>query len=144
MKKVYSAGGVVFYKDSILLLKKNNGDWVLPKGKIESGESKNETALREVGEEAGVEGQILDYIGNINYKFKNVWSQYKLIEKNVYWFMMTAENTSCKPQKEEGFVVAQYIPMEKALKQAKYIDERKIIKKAISIYKEKYLKEDKA
>ncbi len=138
MKKVYSAGGVVFYKDSILLLKKNNGDWVLPKGKIESGETKDETALREVGEEAGVHGEILDYIGSISYKFKNVWSQYKLIEKNVYWYIMKSKDDSCTPQREEGFVVAKYIPMDKALSQAKYIDERKIIRKAISIYRDKY------
>ncbi len=138
MKKVYSAGGVVFFKDNILLLKKNNGDWVLPKGRIESGESKDETALREVCEEAGAEAEIIEYIGNICYKFKNVWSQYKLVEKNVYWYLMKTTNKCCKPQREEGFVIAKYVHMDKALKIAKYVDERKIIRKAISLYKEKY------
>jgi len=46
-----SAGGIVFFKNSILMLKKFNGDWVLPKGRVEENESLKETALREVYEE---------------------------------------------------------------------------------------------
>lgn len=42
---------VVLLGNAILLLRKYNGDWVLPKGKIESGESHEEAALREVKEE---------------------------------------------------------------------------------------------
>ena len=33
-----SAGGVVVFGNAILLLKKYNGDWVLPKGRIERKE----------------------------------------------------------------------------------------------------------
>jgi 8-oxo-dGTP pyrophosphatase MutT (NUDIX family) len=33
-----SAGGIVFFKNSILMLKKFNGDWVLPKGRVEKDE----------------------------------------------------------------------------------------------------------
>ena len=39
MREEQSAGGVVLLGNAILLLRKYNGDWVLPKGKIESGES---------------------------------------------------------------------------------------------------------
>jgi len=41
-----SAGGVVVFGNAILLLKKYNGDWVLPKGRIEKGEEVEATALR--------------------------------------------------------------------------------------------------
>jgi 8-oxo-dGTP pyrophosphatase MutT (NUDIX family) len=37
--------------------------WVLPKGHIEPGESPEQAALREVREEAGIEGQIVAPIG---------------------------------------------------------------------------------
>ena len=39
MKKLTSSGGVVYFNNSILLLKKINGDWVLPKGGVEQGET---------------------------------------------------------------------------------------------------------
>ena len=39
MREEQSAGGVVLLGNAILLLRKYNGDWVLPKGKIEPGES---------------------------------------------------------------------------------------------------------
>jgi bis(5'-nucleosidyl)-tetraphosphatase len=37
--------------------------WVLPKGRIEPGEAEEETALREVREEAGVDGCIVASLG---------------------------------------------------------------------------------
>ncbi len=37
--------------------------WVLPKGRIESGEAEEETALREVREEAGVDSRIVARLG---------------------------------------------------------------------------------
>ena len=37
--------------------------WVLPKGTVEDGESYKETALREVKEESGANGNIIKYIG---------------------------------------------------------------------------------
>ena len=48
MREEISAGGVVLFGNAILLLRKFNGDWVLPKGRIEAGEQKKEAALREV------------------------------------------------------------------------------------------------
>ena len=46
--RVLSSGGVIINNNLILLLKKYNGDYVLPKGRIERGESIQEAALREV------------------------------------------------------------------------------------------------
>lgn len=59
-----SAGGVVYRKtgDSYeFLIGKHSGyhKWVLPKGLVERGESQMEAAIREVGEEVGVEAKIV-------------------------------------------------------------------------------------
>ena len=64
-KEERSAGGVVYRKIEgkyEFLLGKHSGyhKWVLPKGLIESGETQMEAAVREVGEEVGVEAQIVD------------------------------------------------------------------------------------
>ena len=63
MREEVSAGGVVLFGNTILLLRKFNGDWVLPKRKVEEGENNQEAALREVSEETGVKADILKYLG---------------------------------------------------------------------------------
>lgn len=45
MREEVSAGGVVLFGNAILLLRKFNGDWVLPKGKVEEGENRQEEHL---------------------------------------------------------------------------------------------------
>ncbi len=139
MERVYSAGGVVFYKKSILLLKKENGSWVLPKGHIEIGEKKEEAALREVHEEAGVKAEILEYLDYIEYTFKDFRRNNILVHKNVSWFVMLSNSDEKKPQTEEGFIEAAYIAIKDAPKFARHNDERKIIEKAISIFESKYI-----
>ena len=75
MREEVSAGGVVLFGNAILLLRKFNGDWVLPKGKVEEGENRQEAALREVLEETGVKADILKYLGEIHYTFKENWDE---------------------------------------------------------------------
>ena len=99
MKHVTSAGGVVFLGKKVLLLRKINGDWVLPKGKIEAGETPDQTAVREVFEETGIHGEILHFLGETAYQFKNMWSNHEVIDKNVIWYVMTARSIKLKPLK---------------------------------------------
>ena len=68
-----SAGGVVIYDNAILLLRKYNGDWVLPKGRIEKDEKIKEAALREVKEETGTQAEVIKYLGEIHYTYKENW-----------------------------------------------------------------------
>lgn len=131
MKEI-SAGGIVVYRNSALLLKKFNGDYVLPKGKVEKGETLEETAIREVYEEAGVKGRIVEYLGEINYSYRNI-RRGRLIRKTVHWFLMTAEVINPKPQRSEGFVEAQLAPIEKAVEILKFVDERMMLEEALSL-----------
>lgn len=131
MIEIVSAGGVVYKENTILMLQKKNGDWVLPKGRIEKGETLEITALREVKEETNVDAVILDYIGNTTYKFSNYWTHYKVVSKTVSWYLMQAKNYDLIPLRAEGFTNAKFLPTKMASKCAKYNDERKIIDKAI-------------
>jgi len=133
VKKVFSAGGVVFLKNSILMLQKINGDWVLPKGKIETNETSEATAMREVREEAGIKTKIISPIGETSYKFKNYWSNNHVIEKNVVWYLMKALSSTPHPQREEGFIDSKFIHVNNVVQLAKYDDERDILMKALEI-----------
>ncbi|RKD33402.1 NUDIX hydrolase [Thermohalobacter berrensis] len=132
MKEEISSGGVVVFGNAILLLRKYNGDWVLPKGKVEEGETLRQTAAREVYEEGGVKAKIIKYLGKIQYTFRNNRDEEELIQKTVHWFLMEAKNMECIPLKEEGFIDAKFIHVNRVVELAKYVDEKRIIEKAIN------------
>jgi len=127
-----SSGGVVVFGNTILLLKKYNGDWVLPKGRLEVGESIKTAALREVMEESGVKGEILEYLGAIHYNYRNLKKD-EIVSKTVHWYLMKSNNMECKPLKKEGFVDAMFVHIEKAKRLVRYTDERNIIIKGLEL-----------
>lgn len=130
MRREISAGGVVVFGNAILLLRKYNGDWVLPKGRVEENENLDHAAMREVHEESGVKAELIKYLGDIKYSYEYGWANREKVAKTVHWFLMRSKNMSCIPQKKEGFIEAKYIHMNRASEIAKYDDEKKIIKKA--------------
>jgi 8-oxo-dGTP pyrophosphatase MutT (NUDIX family) len=84
IKYLYSSGGVIFRKsddhfDVGLIATKNRTVWTLPKGIIDKDESPEMAAVREIQEETGLTGSIVDKLG----------------EKS-YWFYLKDENAKCK------------------------------------------------
>jgi 8-oxo-dGTP pyrophosphatase MutT (NUDIX family) len=136
VREEISSGGVVVFGNAILLLRKYNGDWVLPKGKVEEEEDTSTAAVREVLEEGGVKAEVVKYLGKIHYSFKNSWQNHEIVNKTVHWYLMKARNMDCNPQREEGFIEARFVHMNRATELAKYDDERDIISKAIQDMKE--------
>jgi 8-oxo-dGTP pyrophosphatase MutT (NUDIX family) len=121
-----SSGGVVIFGNTILLLKKFNGDWVLPKGKVEKNESIKHAALREVLEESGVKAEITKYIGMVHYKYKNL-KEDEMVYKTVHWYLMKTNSMDCTPQKKEGFIDALFVHIDKARDLVRYQDEKDMI-----------------
>lgn len=136
LKQVTSAGGVVFLGKKVLLLRKINGDWVLPKGKIEAGETPDQTAVREVFEETGIHAEISTFLGETAYQFKNMWSNHEVIDKNVFWYVMTARSIKLKPLREEGFVDAKFVDYFQINDYLRYEDELSIVHKGFQLLQE--------
>ena len=70
----YSAGGLVFDdhgRVAIIARHSRSGhlEWCLPKGHIEKGETPQQTAVREVHEETGILGGVVESIATIDYWF---------------------------------------------------------------------------
>jgi 8-oxo-dGTP pyrophosphatase MutT (NUDIX family) len=104
--KVIEAAGGVVYNDNKILSIFRRGNWDLPKGKIEKGESKNEAAVREVQEETGIK-QI-----EIQELITTTYHTYVLKEKRVlkvsYWYKMKTEEINLIPQTEEDIEIAEW------------------------------------
>ena len=82
---IQAAGGVVVRDGRVLLVHRaRHGDWSLPKGKLEPGESWEEAALREVEEETGVRARLGAYLGETHYEVDDG-------PKTVRWWAMTTD-----------------------------------------------------
>lgn len=135
VKQVRSAGGVVFRRDSgaarVLLLKHTSGKWMLPKGTIESGETPEEVALREVREETGLSNvRIVADLGEERYYF--FWrSEDSYYDKTVRYFLLEfLGGEEPAPQAEEGFVACEWVPPDEAMERIKYKETREVVRRA--------------
>jgi mutator protein MutT len=76
LSDVAEAGGIVVRSDDagtprflIVTAKDNPSHWIFPKGHIEHGESAEQTAVREVREETGVEATPRTFLGTTQFTF---------------------------------------------------------------------------
>ena len=141
MREEISAGGVVLFGNAILLLRKFNGDWVLPKGKVEEGENNEEAALREVARRNWSKSRNL----KISWEkyiilLKKTGMKIRSVHKTVFWYLMQSKNMDTIPQKEEGFVDAKFIHIDRVVDLARYDDEKEIIKVALKEIKKRLKK----
>lgn len=98
---IVAAGGLVRNKKGKVLFIYRNNKWDLPKGKLDKGESIEMAAIREVEEETGVQGLVIeDHLKTTYHIFKRD-GEYRL--KKVYWFTMkTKFKGDLEPQLNEG------------------------------------------
>lgn len=110
--EVNAAGGLIRNPEGGVLVIKRNGLWDLPKGKVEQGESIEETAVREVMEECGIPApQISRLLCMTDHTYH---MDGKFILKHTYWYAMDlAEKTVPVPQTEEGITEALWIPADR-------------------------------
>ena len=100
-KVVYAGGGLVVNPTKEILFIFRSNVWDLPKGRVEKGESIEETAIREVEEECGVKGLTLikPLIVTYHLFYMDNIQQMKVTD----WFLMDIDyNEQLTPQLEEG------------------------------------------
>ena len=130
-----SSGGVIFRKakendvEIALVAVKEGKVWSLPKGIVEKGEETSETAVREVREETGLNGRIIDALGEINYWYF-VREENIKCRKKVYFYLMEYVSGDTD---DHDFEVdeAGWFPLEIALEKVSYKGDRMVIEKAI-------------
>jgi 8-oxo-dGTP pyrophosphatase MutT (NUDIX family) len=110
---------------------KPKGVWALPKGLIDPGESAQETALREVTEETGVEGEPVAKLGDIRYVY--TWDGERIF-KIVSFFLVRYRHgriDDVPPAHRHEVAEARWLPLEEAPRLLAYKGEKEMAEKAL-------------
>lgn len=133
MKEVMAAGGILFREnednpDPEVLLIFRRGVWDLPKGKLDTGESIEECARREVSEEVGC--SYPEIHGSLNNTYHEYEEDHQRIGKTTHWFAMTLldDNEKLQPEEKEGIKKLAWVPIAEALEQVGYNNLVNVIK----------------
>ncbi|WP_350356229.1 deoxyribose-phosphate aldolase [Cohnella hashimotonis] len=109
-----SAGGVVYRQNGgkieIQMIEDRFGKTTLAKGKMEPGETIEETALREIMEETGIRGDIRSPLSVIRYQYEA--ADRATVQKEVHYYLVEAGEGTLQAQVEEIKGVAWYSPAE--------------------------------
>jgi 8-oxo-dGTP diphosphatase len=138
IKRKVSAGGVIYRKkdssvEIALIAVKGGHVWCLPKGIIDKGETPEIAAEREVSEETGLQGSIIEKLGEINYWYY-IKEEEARCRKTVHFFLIEYESGDISQHDFEVDLVS-WFPIDDALKKASYKGEQEIIEKAKEILK---------
>jgi 8-oxo-dGTP pyrophosphatase MutT (NUDIX family) len=126
-----SAGGVVVSAErerpSLVVGMRRRGrdgaTWTLPKGTPDPGESTEQTALREVAEETGLEVRIVGPLPSIEYAFVQDGTR---IEKTVHYFLMEPTGGDLSRHDHE-FVKVRWVPFDEASALLSFQTERDLV-----------------
>lgn len=104
----------------------SDGVWGLPKGTPDPGETLEQTALREVREETGLEVEIVDKIGVIEYWFSRERVRY---HKFVHYFLMVSTGGDTESHDVE-YDRIEWVPIDAALRKLSFKNETDTVTKA--------------
>jgi 8-oxo-dGTP pyrophosphatase MutT (NUDIX family) len=153
--RAFSAGGVVFRLPTILPALEVNAEtapastsppptsalagvevvlvgylrdetWTLPKGTPKEGETVEETALREVREETGIQARIVGDLGSIQYSFGRRGVRY---DKEVRHFLMEATGGDVSLHDAE-YDEARWFGLTEAARRLTYANETEVVRRA--------------
>ena len=108
LPNVIAGGGKVYNDNGEVLFIYRNDKWDLPKGKAESKETIDKTAIREVEEETGINGLSIIKPLEMTYHIFKRNGKYKI--KVTYWFEMHSNyDGPLLPQQEEGITKVEWL-----------------------------------
>ena len=133
VRDAMAAGGVVVrgsgdHLEVVLTGRDSDRTWVFPKGTPEAGESVEETAIREVSEETGLDVEILRPIGQIEYWFAVPGQR---VHKVVHFFLMRALGGDVSRHDHE-YDEVRWMPIDEARRLLSYDTYREMLDRAIA------------
>jgi 8-oxo-dGTP pyrophosphatase MutT (NUDIX family) len=111
---------------------KEPGVWALPKGIIGDGEKPDETALREVAEETGVEGRLVRKLGDVRYVYS--WAGERVFKVVSFYLLRYSRGRlgDLPPATAHEVAEARWLPLNEAPRLLAYKGEREMAEKALA------------
>jgi len=100
--------------------------WSMPKGHVEPGEAFDSTAEREVWEETGIRGEVIEELGVIDYWFVSDGTR---IHKTVHHHLLRYVDGDLNDEDPEVTQVM-WVPVDTLVERLAYADERKLARRA--------------
>ena len=137
VRNATAAGGVVVRGSGddlevVLAGRQRDRTWVFPKGTPDRGETVEETAVREVREETGLEVRIVRPIGAIEYSFAVPGER---VHKLVHFFLMTAHGGDLS-QHDHEYDDVRWVRVVEARKLLSYDTYRDMLDRALAALRE--------
>ena len=134
MVREFSAGGVcvrrIDGRDHVAAIRVKGGKVLaLPKGNIDRGESPEEAARREVREEAGVDGEVVQKLGDVEYWY--VRRGGTRVFKNVAFFLLRYLSGDVEDHDHE-VDSAEWVPLDDAERLLQYKGEKQMAAAALT------------
>ncbi|MFT7615229.1 MAG: bis(5'-nucleosidyl)-tetraphosphatase [Candidatus Woesearchaeota archaeon] len=119
-----SCGAIIIHGKNILIIKdKRANNWSFPKGRVQAEETPQQTAIREVKEEVGLDINIIKGFCEVS-KFHIG----KAVDKTVYYFLAIVETDKIIRQEKE-IAIAQWVPLSEVENYLRFDNGKRIIKK---------------
>jgi 8-oxo-dGTP pyrophosphatase MutT (NUDIX family) len=137
MRRELSAGGVLVRRirgrpmlAAIRPQGKAPGIWVLPKGNLEDGEPPGDAAVREVWEETGVHGRLVEKLGDVKYVY--TWDGERIFKIVSFYLLRAGRGRIGEIEEEMRVEVAEarWLPLDEAPRLLAYGGEREMAAKA--------------
>jgi 8-oxo-dGTP pyrophosphatase MutT (NUDIX family) len=110
--EIEAGGGLVKNEKEEYLFIFRRGSWDLPKGKIESNETKREASLREVEEETGLKKMtIIKKLLVTRHTYRS--NVGKRIIKKSHWYLIEAKKVNLIPQTSEDIERAEWMSLDR-------------------------------
>jgi 8-oxo-dGTP pyrophosphatase MutT (NUDIX family) len=111
--------------------------WALPKGLVGEGESPADTALREVTEETGVRGRLVEKLGDARYVY--IWEGERVFKIVSFYLVRYSAGRLGDITDEFRHEVAEtrWLPLEEAPRLLTYKGEREMAAKALQLIDER-------
>jgi len=125
-----TSGGIIFRHGEngdieILLIQDIKDRWTIPKGHIEEGETGEQTAKREIGEEVGLKNvEILNWLGKIHFRYRRLD---RLVLMTTQIYLVRALSDTDALQKEDWIHSVKWFKFNDALEAIEYEDIGKLM-----------------
>jgi 8-oxo-dGTP pyrophosphatase MutT (NUDIX family) len=133
-----SAGGVAFRlvdsQPQIAIVSVNPSQrWQLPKGLIDEGETEEQAAIREVREESGIDGEILEKIETVEYwYFATKKGERVRFHKLVHFFLLKYISGDVADHDHE-VAESRWVSIDEAIEMLEFKGEKDVTKKAADL-----------